>query len=94
MKLFLYGLLELIKKGESETTVYVEEKIKGGIATTLYRKYSDVFNSVAFSVDSLKTVDEYFLKKYMGVADGLEHKYSCDENDGLYLIIKLGLEGI
>ena len=35
--------------------------------------------------------NEYF-KEYLGIVDGFEYKYCCDEVDGLYLIVKLFLE--
>ena len=91
MKLFIYGLLELIKNRVQEKCVTVEEYFSQGIASILYSKYSNVFDSVAFHPNYCKEIDEYY-KNYTGIANGNEHKYACKETDGLYLVIVLALE--
>ena len=91
MKLFLYGVLELIKNQKSESCGIIEEQMRIGVASVLYSKYSKLFNGLGFHSDKCQEIDEYY-KRYVGVVDGKENKYACESNDGLYLIIKLALE--
>jgi len=91
IKIFLYAILDLIKNQKRENISFIEENLNNGIATVLYSKYSEYFDRLCIGKDNLLLADNYY-KKYAGVADGCEGKYACEENDGLYLIVKLALE--
>ena len=93
LRLFLYGVLELIKEQKKETCAFVEDNISKGIATVLYNKYTNTFNKCDFDSDKCKLIDEHF-KTLIGVVDGKESTYFCEENDGIFLILKLALNEI
>lgn len=93
LRMFLYGVLDLIKAGESETCSFVEENLRTGIATALYEKYNDIFYNT-FNADYISEIDEYY-KNAVSCADGNGDKhYNCEEPDGLYLLLKLALNEI
>lgn len=93
LRMFLYGVLDLIKAGKSETCSFVEENLSTGIATALYKKYNDAFYNT-FNADYISEIDEYY-KNAVGCVDGNEDRhYNCEENDGLYLLLKLTLNKI
>lgn len=93
LRMFLYGVLSLIKTGESIKYNIIEEKIGTGIASFLFFKYEKHFSKVGFNPDNLEVIDEFY-KKSFGITEGQENKYDCQENDGLYLIIKLALNEV
>ena len=93
LRLFLYGVLELIKNQKSETCSFINSNLSSGIATALFNKYQTEFEHIHFNRDNIENVDDYY-KTVIGVADGKINQYSCDENDGLYLVIKLALNEI
>ena len=69
------------------------EQMRIGIASILYARYPDIFSRVAFNPDKCHEIDEYY-KDYAGVADGNEETYACENDDGLYLLIKLAFEKV
>ena len=90
LKLFLFGIIELISKGRNESCTYIEDNISKGIATVLYRKYTADFDRCGFNVDRAEEVDAFY-RNYAGVANGAEGKFGCEEKDGLLLIIALAV---
>ena len=93
LRMFLYGVIELIKNNKIETVSAVEEKLSTGIAEYLYSKHTDTFDSIGFNTDCIESIDVFY-KNFAGEADGAEGKYVCEEKDGLYLILKLALNEI
>ncbi len=94
LRLFIYGLIDLIKDHQQMNVKTVEENLLSGIATFLYRKYSDVFEKVDFNQENILDIDEYF-RKWLGVASDVEdRKYNCCDDDGICLLIKLALNDI
>ncbi len=90
MRMFLYGVCQLLKEGKNESCTIVEEKFITGIASYLYNKYNDVFYEICHT-DNLEPIDDYYKELY-GIADGVEEKrYCCEENDGLWLVLKIAL---
>ena len=94
LRLFLFGIMDLIKNGEKESVKYVEDHLSTGIASVLFQKYENTFAQVGFRVDHLDSVNNYYKDNWNGTADGLEYKYICQNEDGLYLLIKLALNEI
>lgn len=93
LRMFLYGVLDLIKAGKSEACGFVDENLSTGIATALCKKYSATFDNT-FNADCISEIDEYY-KNAIGCADGNEDRhYNCEESDGLYLLLKLALDEI
>ena len=92
--MFLFAVMDLIKDGKKESAIYVEEHISTGIASSLFKKYKNEFIQAGFSIDHVESIDNYYKEQYNGVADSLEHKYRCEKEDGLYLIIKIALNEI
>ena len=90
LRIFLYGVLAAIKENESLSYSVVEEQLSKGIAGFLFPKYEKFFKNVGFNADNLEAIDNFY-KTSCGIVDGQENKYDCQENDGLYLIIKIAL---
>ncbi len=90
MRLFLFGVLRLIKRQHFESTVDIEREISTGVATYLYEKYTSDFVDIGFNKSNLSAVDTYYMD-WNGCADGKEGKYDCNQNDGLYLLLALTL---
>ena len=76
LRIFLYSILELIKKGKTESCQTIEDKLSEGIASFLYKKYVKEFNSLGFNCDYIDNINEYY-KEFIGIADGEENKYCC-----------------
>ncbi len=93
LRMFLYGVIELIKNGEIETVDILEEKILTGVASYLYFKYPDTFEAVGFDGSDVELVDAFF-KKSIGLSDDADRKYLCKEKEGLYFILKLALNEV
>ncbi len=93
MRVFLYAILQLIHTGEFEHISSIQEHLSTGIATYLYHKHKDTFDSIGVSTSNLCSIDEHY-RQWNGVSLGCEEKYVCAEDDGLYLLIKLELNNI
>ena len=93
LRVFLLFALKLLAEGEAqESCTEIENNIlKGQVATALAKKYKDKFEETGFSVDDVKSVDEYFQTNWGGGGDGNEKKYMCEEKNGLQLLIALAL---
>lgn len=90
LRIFLYGLLSLVKNGKQENCTWVEESLEKGIANVLYRKYQSFFDKLGFCTEYLDGLDVYY-KNWCGIS---ADKYACEEDDGLYFLIKLVLNEI
>lgn len=93
LRMFLYGVIELIKNNEIETVNVVEGKISTGVASYLYFKYPDAFEAVGFNGGDIDLIDGFF-KKSDGLSDDADRKYLCKEKEGLYFILKLALNEV
>ena len=93
LRMFLYGVLSLIKCGTTLSCEKVEQILSKGIASVLYHKYSLHFDQNGFNPDNIEKIDAFYKNCY-GVPDGRESLHACKANDGLYLIIKLALDNI
>ena len=79
------SVLDLIKNNELEKTVAIENKMSKGVASYLYSKYKKYFDTYYFNSESIEKIDAYY-SNFIGFT---EEKYLCNENDGLFLLIKL-----
>ncbi|MBR4030846.1 MAG: hypothetical protein IKJ06_05585 [Clostridia bacterium] len=93
MRLFLYGVLSIIKDGNTESCEYVIECITVGIATKLYHKHKEQFDKIGFNPQDILEIDDYFRNCGVDYSQS-NKKYSCEDNDGLLLIIKIILNEI
>ena len=93
MRLFLYGILAMIKNNVTLPCNYISDLIPKGIARSLYHNYCAYFDNVNFDPDCIEEIDDYY-KSIYGIFDGKESLYDCEVNDGLYLLIKLTLNSI
>jgi len=93
LRMFLYGVLSAIKANESLAYNTVDEQLRNGVASFLFSKYEKHFRNVGFNGDDLEAIDNFY-KMSCGIVDGQENKYDCQENDGLYLIIKIAFNEI
>ena len=94
LRIFLLGTLHLMALGKKESCDFIEENLAKGIATTLYQKYTKVYDECGFNPDNTPNVDTYYDEQWNGVADGKEGLYVCGKNDGLQLLIALALNEI
>lgn len=87
---FLLTLLKLINKGTEISVLEIEELLKKGVATSLFKEYSSEFEDSGFSSVFCREVDEYY-KTQIGLTDDCERNYGIDRNHGISLLIALSL---
>ena len=94
LRIFLLSLLRMCTEGRSETCSNVQEYIRDGVATKLFKKYGDYFEKNGFHPDHIESIDAYY-RQFVGCVDGKEEgKYACRESDGFHLLIALALNEI
>lgn len=90
LSMFLYGVLDLIKDGKQENCSVLAERANNGIATYLVKENKSFFERNGLRPDKIHEADEFY-RNYATEFDRADSVYACDENDGLFLLIKLAL---
>ena len=94
LRMFLITLIDFVSHGKKLTCEQAEEALSSGIASKLYVNFAADFERNGFNPDNIRNIDEYFKNK-AGIADGNEfRKYTCKNDEGYPLIIKLALDDI
>lgn len=93
LKLFLYALLHLIKIGKTVSDKKIEENISSGIATYFYNEFGTILDRFAFCPDNIEGINNFYKDKIVSISDRSQ-KYSCTENDGLFLLIMITFDEI